>query len=106
MITFVDIVLLGKFSKDVLTALITSELGILGYKDLTSRDTKYELPGIFFLFCWFFVRSHLDLVYKMVFDELLAEGDNLHTYIDIWCETVKGTDYWYSRITLCILGWI
>ena len=32
-ITFVATVLLGKFSKDVLTALIPSELGILVYKD-------------------------------------------------------------------------
>ena len=46
-ITFVATVLLGKFSKDVLTALILSELGILVYKYLTSKDTKYELSGIF-----------------------------------------------------------
>ena len=39
-------VLLGKFPKDVLTTLIPSEFGILVYKDLTSRNTKYELSGI------------------------------------------------------------
>ena len=49
-ITFVAIVLLGKFSKDVLTALIHSELGILAYKDLTSKDTKYEIHGIHEIF--------------------------------------------------------
>ena len=35
LITFVAAVLLGKFSRDVLTALIPSELAILVYKDLT-----------------------------------------------------------------------
>ena len=39
-ITLVATVLVRRFSKDVLTALITSELGILVYKDLTSGDTK------------------------------------------------------------------
>ena len=74
MITFAATVLLGKFSKDVLTALIPTELGVLVYKDLKSRD----LSGIFSNLL-FFVKSHLYLVCKMVFVELLAEGDNLHT---------------------------
>ena len=77
-ITFVATVLQGKFSQDVLTALIPSELGILVYKDLPSRDTKYELSGIFSILL-IFPKSHLYLVYKKVFAELLAEGDNLHT---------------------------
>ena len=46
-IIFVATVLLGKFSNNVLTALIPSELEILVCKDLSSRDTKYELSGIF-----------------------------------------------------------
>ena len=33
--------------KYVLTALIPLELGIIAYKDLTSRNTKCELSGIF-----------------------------------------------------------
>ena len=45
-ITLVATVLVRRFSKDVLTALITSELGILVYKDLTSGDTKYNFFGI------------------------------------------------------------
>ena len=75
-ITFVATVLLGKFSKDVLTALIPSELGILVYKDLTFRDAKYELSGIFSILLIFHKKA---LVYKMVFVKLLAESDNLHT---------------------------
>ena len=84
MITFVAIVLLGKFSKDVLTALIHSKLGILVYNDLTSRDTKCMLSRIF-LFCWYFVKSHLYLVYKMLFVKLLTEGGNLHTLKYLMC---------------------
>ena len=45
-ITSVTIALFGKFSKDVLTVLISSEFGLLAYKDLTYRDTKYKLSGI------------------------------------------------------------
>ena len=45
-ITFVATFLPRKFSTDVFTALIPSEFGILVYKDLTSRNTKYELSGI------------------------------------------------------------
>ena len=48
-ITFLATVLLGELSKDILTTLIPSELGLLVYKDLTSRDTKYEL-GIWYFF--------------------------------------------------------
>ena len=73
-ITFAVAVLLGKFFKDILTTLRSLELGILVYKDLTSRNIKY---GIFFYFVDFFVKSHLYLAYKMVF-ELLPNGDNLH----------------------------
>ena len=83
MITFVATVLTGKFSGDVLTALIPSEFGILVYKDLISSDTKYELLGI----CWFFVKSHLYPIRKMVFVELLAEGDNLHTLKYLMCDS-------------------
>ena len=46
-ITLVATVLLGKFPKDVLTALIPLELEILVHKGLTSRDTRYGLTGIF-----------------------------------------------------------
>ena len=49
-ITFVAIVLLGKFTKDVLTAKAPLELGTLVYKDLTCRNTKCELSGIFSFF--------------------------------------------------------
>ena len=76
-ITFLATGLLGKLSKDILTTLIPSELGILVYKDLTSRDTKYELSGIFSILLIFRKKS-LYLVYMMVFVELLPEGDNLH----------------------------
>ena len=58
-ITFVATVLLGKFHEDVLTALIPSELEILEYKDLTSRDTKYELSGIFSILLVFHKKSPL-----------------------------------------------
>ena len=85
MITFVATVLFGKFSKDVFTALIPSEFGILVYKDLASRDTKYELSGIFLL-CRFFAKRYLHLVYKMEFVELLAEGDDLHTLKYLMCD--------------------
>ena len=44
-ITFAASVLPRKFSKDVMIALIPSEL--LVYKDLTFRNTKYELSGVF-----------------------------------------------------------
>ena len=54
---------------------------------------------VFFLFCWFFVKSHLCLVYKILFVELLAESDNPHT-LKYLCVTVNGTNYWSSRITL------
>ena len=64
-ITFLPVVLLGKYSKDLLTALIPLELGILAYKDLTSRDTKYELSGIFSILLIFHKKS-LDFVYNMV----------------------------------------
>ena len=73
LITFVATVLLGKFSKNVLTALIPLELEILVYKDLTFRNTKYELSGVFSVFFFIFCKKSL------VFVELLAEGDNLHT---------------------------
>ena len=56
-ITFLLAVLLGKYSKDLLTALIPLELGILAYKDLTSRDTKYELSGIFSILLIFHKKS-------------------------------------------------
>ena len=45
-ITSVTTALFGKFSKDVLTVLISSEFGLLAYKDLTYRDTKYKLSDI------------------------------------------------------------
>ena len=45
--------------EDVLTALIPSELEILEYKDLTSRDTKYELSGIFSILLIFHKKSPL-----------------------------------------------
>ena len=61
-INFVVTILLGKFSKVVLRALIPSKLGILIYKVS--------------LFCWFFVKSHFYLVYKVVLVELFAEGVN------------------------------
>ena len=86
MITFVATVPVGKFSKDVLTASIPSELGILVYQDLTSRDIKYELSGIF-LFCWFAVKSDVYLIYKMVFAKLLAKGDNLHILKYLMCDS-------------------
>ena len=57
MITFVATVLLGKFSKDVLTALIPSDFGILVYKALQSRDTKCELSGILSVVLIFCKRS-------------------------------------------------
>ena len=38
---------LGKFSKEVFTGCITSELRMLVYGDLKSKDTKYELSSIF-----------------------------------------------------------
>ena len=44
-ITFVDIVFLGKLSSDVFTAFIPSEFGIFLYKDITSSDTRYEWSG-------------------------------------------------------------
>ena len=47
-ITFVATVLLGKFSKDVLTALIPSELGILVYKHPGILNMSYL---VFFLLC-------------------------------------------------------
>ena len=84
MITFVATVLLGRISKDVLAAFIPSELRILVYKDLTSKDTKYELSGIFSILMTFSKKS---LVYKMVFVELLAEGDNLHTLKYLICDS-------------------
>ena len=46
MITFVATALLGKFFKDVFTALIPAEFRILVYKDLMYRDTKYEFSDI------------------------------------------------------------
>ena len=49
-ITFVATVLRAKFSKDNLTALIPSELGILVYKDHTSRDSILNLYFYFFFF--------------------------------------------------------
>ena len=72
-ITFVATFLLGKFSKNVLTTLIPLELEILVNKDLTFRNTKYELSGVFSVFFFIFCKKSL------VFAELLAEGDNLHT---------------------------
>ena len=47
-ITFVATFLPRMLSTDVFTALIPSEFGILVYKDLASRNTKYELSGINF----------------------------------------------------------
>ena len=43
--TSVAIAVLGKLAIDVLTALITSEFGVLLYKGLASNGTKYELSG-------------------------------------------------------------
>ena len=54
---------------------------------------------VFFPFCRFFVKSHLYLVYKMVFVELVAEdnkmlfvellpgGNNLHTLKYLICDS-------------------
>ena len=56
-ITFVATVLLEKFPKNVLTALIPSQFGIFLNKDLTSRDTKYELSGIVYIVS-VFLKSH------------------------------------------------
>ena len=56
-IAFVATVLLGKFSKDVLTALIPFEWGILVYNDLTYSYTRYELSGIFFILLFFCKKS-------------------------------------------------
>ena len=44
-ITFAEVVCLESFSKEVLTDLIPSALGILLYNDFTSRETRYELFG-------------------------------------------------------------
>ena len=78
-ITFVATFLLGKFSKDLLTTLIPLELEILVNKDLTFRNTKYELSGVFSVFFFIFCKKSL------VFAELLAEGDNLHTLKYLMC---------------------
>ena len=53
MITFVATVFLGRFSKDFLTALIPSELGILLCKDLIRPgilNMSYELSIEYFYF--------------------------------------------------------
>ena len=70
-ITFLLAVLLGKYSKDLLTTLILLELGILAYKDLTSRDTKYELSGIFSILLIFHKKS---LVFRIEHGDCLAIG--------------------------------
>ena len=44
-ITFVEVVRLDHFSKDVLTDLTPSAFGMLVYNDFTSRETRYELSG-------------------------------------------------------------
>ena len=59
MITFVAAIL-GKLSKNVLTALIPSELG----KDLPSKDTRYKLSSIFpisYFVGWFFIYIYIKL---------------------------------------------
>ena len=96
-ITFVTTILHVKFCKDVLTAVIPSEFGKL---------TKLLRPGIlniscpvFFVLCWCSVKSHLYLVYKMAFVELLAEGV-IFILRNIWCVTINKTNHWPSRITL------
>ena len=60
--TFVAAALLGKFSIDVLTVLIPSELGILVYKDLMSKHTKYELSGIFSILLTFRKKSFVSFI--------------------------------------------
>ena len=62
-VTFVATVLLGKFSKDILTALIPSELRILVYKDLMYRYTKYELYGIYSILLIFLKKSLVSKVF-------------------------------------------
>ena len=88
MITVIATVLLGKFSKDVVTALIPSGIGIFVCKDLTSRHTKYELPVIFSVLL-IFRKSYLYLVYKIVFVELMAKVDNLYILKYLMCDSLR-----------------
>ena len=62
-VTFVATVLLGKFSKDILTALIPSELRILVYKDPMYRYTKYEFYGIYSILLIFLKKSLVSKVF-------------------------------------------
>ena len=48
-ITFVAIIVLEKFLKDVLNVLIPFQFGIVVCKDFTSRYGKYELSGIVYI---------------------------------------------------------
>ena len=63
LITFIASTLLGKFSRDVLAALIPSAFGIIVYKDFTSRDTKYELSGIVSIVLVFRKKSLVSCIY-------------------------------------------
>ena len=92
-ITFLATVLLVRFSKDVLTAFLPSELEIFVHKYTKEILNSYL---VFFLFCCFFGKGYLYLSYKTVFVEPMVEVDNLHT---LTCITVNRTNCWSSRIT-------
>ena len=67
MITFLATILLGKILKDVLTALMPSELRILVYKDLTYSDTKYELYGVFSILLIFRKKSLVSCIEDSIY---------------------------------------
>ena len=49
MITFLAIIVLERFLKDVLNVLIPLQFGVIVCKDFTSRYGKYELSGIVYI---------------------------------------------------------
>ena len=67
MIIFVSTFPLEKFSKDILTFLVPLEFGIVVYKDIMARDTKYELSGIVFIVLIFHKKSLVLYIYDGIF---------------------------------------
>ena len=66
-ITFVEAVCLGYFSKYVLTDLIPSSLVILVYNDFTSRQKSYELSGPKFIWLTFLRKSVVSWTYDWIY---------------------------------------
>ena len=62
---------------------------------------------VLFLLYWLFIKSHLYLVFKIVFVEHLAEDDNLHTLKYLMCDMLFSINWvsLHARLNRHFVAW-